>query len=310
MNIFLLILSLPTQNSTTRMRVWRALKSCGAAVLRDGVYTLPESTNKLGTLQSIADDVISNEGTALIFQAYSVSTLDIPALFDRREEYEALHAQIQQLNRELVIDKKEDVLKQSRKLRKNLQALIEIDFFPNQLKKEVSHHLHQLELAVARLGEPSEPIFIEGTIPKLNIQNFQNQVWATRQRPWVDRLASAWLIKRFIDPAATILWIKTPEDCPANALGFDFDGATFSHIDHYVTFEVLLHSFSLETPALKRLANVIHFLDVGGIQPTEAAGIESVLQGLRSSISDDDQLLLLAGHIFDGLHSNFQGETT
>jgi hypothetical protein len=310
MDLYLLILSLPTQNSSTRMRVWRALKSCGAAVLRDGVYVLPDSISTLGNMQSIADDVISNEGTALIFQAQALSALDIPALFDRREDYEALHAQIQKLSTELIIDKKEDALKQSRKLRKHLQALIEIDFFPSELQLQISHRLHQLELTIARLGEHHEPVFIEGSIPRLKVENFQNQVWATRQRPWVDRLASAWLIKRFIDPAATILWLETPEDCPANALGFDFNGAMFSHVDHYVTFEVLMHRFSLETPALKQLANIVHFLDVGGIQPTEAAGIERVLQGLRSSITDDDQLLLLAGHLFDGLHSSFQGKTT
>lgn len=309
MNLYLLVLSLPTQNSTARMRVWRALKNCGAAVLRDGVYALPESTNTLGTLQSIADDVISNEGTAIIFQANAISALDIPALFDRKEEYQALHAQIQQLSTELIIDKKDDALKQSRKLRKNLQALIEIDFFPTQSQQQVNHELSSLEQAIARLGIHDEPTFAIGNITTLDLSAFQRRVWATRQRPWVDRLASAWLIKHFIDPAAKFLWLETPGDCPADAIGFDFDGATFSHIDHYVTFEVLMHSFSLETPALKRLAAVIHFLDTGGLQPTEAAGIESVLQGLRSSITDDDQLLLLAGHVFDGLHSSFQGET-
>lgn len=308
MKLYLLILSLPTQNSTARMRVWRALKSCGAAVLRDGVYVLPESDGKLETLYSIADDVITNEGAALIFQADAISKLDIPSLFDRREDYEALHNQIHQLSTELEIDKKDEALKQSRKLRKNLQALIDIDFFPNELRNQVSQHLNQLELTIARLGEHSEPVFTTDTVPQLKASDFQNHRWATRQRPWVDRLACAWLIKRFIDQQPEFIWLESPMDCPADAVGFDFDGATFSHVERLVTFEVLIESFSLKNPALKRIAEIVHFLDVGGLQPVEAIGIEKVLRGLQQNINDDDQLTTLSNYVFDGLYANFKGE--
>lgn len=94
-------------------------------------------------------------------------------------------------------------------------------------------------------------------------------------------------------------------DCPADALGFDFDGATFTHVGARVTFEVLLTSFGLETPALQRFGALVHFLDVGGVQPPEAAGIEGTLAGLRDTILDDDQLFALASHIFDGLLASF-----
>ena len=122
----------------------------------------------------------------------------------------------------------------------------------------------------------------------------------------MDRLASAWLIRRYIDPQAELLWLATPADCPAEALGFDFDGATFTHVGARVTFEVLLASFGLETPALQRIGTLVHFLDVGGVQPLEAVGIESTLAGLRDTILDDDQLLVLAGSIFDGLLASFE----
>lgn len=117
---------------------------------------------------------------------------------------------------------------------------------------------------------------------------------AERQRPWVDRLASAWLVRRFIDPQARIHWIASPQECPADALGFDFDGATFSHVGSRVTFEVLLASFGLEQPALARLGLLVHYLDVGGIEPAESAGVESILAGLREALCDDDQLLAAA----------------
>jgi hypothetical protein len=100
------------------------------------------------------------------------------------------------------------------------------------------------------------------------------------------------LIKRFIDPQARILWLAHPADCPPDALGFDFDGATFSHMGSRVTFEVLASSFGLqEQTAIAQLGLLVHYLDVGGIQPPEAAGIEGVLYGMRESIQDDDQLL-------------------
>jgi hypothetical protein len=137
------------------------------------------------------------------------------------------------------------------------------------------------------------------------VAQHQGRVWATRQCPWVDRLASAWLIRRFIDPHAQLVWIANAADCPPDALGFDFDGAAFSHVGSRVTFEVLLASFALAGPALTRMGQLVHYLDVGGVQPSEAPGVESVLAGLRDTLHDDDQLLAHACHIFDGLLATF-----
>ena len=167
-----------------------------------------------------------------------------------------------------------------------------------------------MELTIARLGEVNEPKAIQAHIQHLDKGNYQNRIWATRKRPWIDRLASAWLIKTFIDTSPIFIWLETPTDCPEDAFGFDFDDATFSHVNHWVTFEVLLHSFDLETPALKKIAEIVHFLDVGGNEPAEALGIEKILQGLRSTITDDDQLLHLSNHIFDGLYADFQRNLT
>jgi hypothetical protein len=121
----------------------------------------------------------------------------------------------------------------------------------------------------------------------------------------VDRLASAWLIRRFIDQQARLLWLDNPTDCPTDALGFDFDGARFSHVGSRVTFEVLAASFGLDQTAVARLGLLVHYLDVGGVRPPEAAGIESVLAGMRESLSNDDELLLAASSVFDGLLASF-----
>ncbi|MEL1301505.1 chromate resistance protein ChrB domain-containing protein, partial [Streptococcus pneumoniae] len=86
--------------------------------------------------------------------------------------------------------------------------------------------------------------------------------------------------------------------------------AQFTHINNLVTFEVLMHSFELQNPALNKIAEIVHFLDVGGNEPAEALGIEKILQGLRSTITNDDQLLYLSNHIFDGLYADFQRNLT
>ncbi|AZN68427.1 chromate resistance protein [Acinetobacter haemolyticus] len=307
MNISLLISSLPTQNTTTRMRVWRALKASGAVTLRDGVYILPAEHSK--KFDAIADDLISENGNAYIFQTVAVENLDIAKIFNRKEEYDMLYQQISQLRQELNQSNKKELLKQIRKLRKQLDALIDIDYFPTEAKQQTLRELNTVEQAILRFGEIDEPNNLQGHLQTFHIDNFQNQIWATRKRPWIDRLASAWLIQNFIDPNANFLWLETPSDCPKSALGFDFDGAKFSHIEHLVTFEVLLHSFSLhEQKALNKIAAIVHFLDVGGVEPPEASGIEKVIQGLRNKITDDDQLLELSNYIFDGLYANFLRE--
>jgi hypothetical protein len=122
----------------------------------------------------------------------------------------------------------------------------------------------------------------------------------------VDRVASAWLIRRFIDPQAHFLWLDAPADCPPEALGFDFDHATFTHIGDRVTFEVLLASFALEQDrGLMRLGAMVHALDVGGGFVPEAAGFEAMLAGARRHADDDDQLLVAMGAVLDALYAHF-----
>ncbi|MEC8567215.1 MAG: chromate resistance protein ChrB domain-containing protein, partial [Pseudomonadota bacterium] len=256
----------------------------------------------------IANDVISEQGAAYVFHADQPINLELAPFFNRKEEYDALYKQLSELRDRQNKDEKKELLKQVRKLRKSIDALVEIDYYPDETQAQVLNELSSLELSIARLGEVNEPIAIQAHIQLLDKASYQNRTWATRKRPWIDRLASAWLIKTFIDASPKSIWLETPSDCPKGAFGFDFDGATFSHINHWVTFEVLLHSFDLETPALKKIAEIVHYLDVGGIEPPEAIGIEKVIQGIRSQISDDDQLFALSNHIFDGLYANLSRE--
>lgn len=301
----ILITSLPTGNATVRQRAWRALKASGAAVLRDGVYLMPDRDACRTTLDGLAAGVRDGGGTALVLRAEEPDGANFTDLFDRSDDYAALLAEVTQARKALTASTAQDTVKLVRRLRKTFAALARIDFFPGEARQQVDSGLRDLELATARTLSPDEPQNAEGKIQPRSIAQYQGRVWATRQRPWVDRLASAWLIRRFIDPQARIVWLASPDDRPPDALGFDFDGATFSHVDGRVTFEVLMESFALQQPALARLGLLVHYLDVGGVQAAEAAGVQSVLAGLRDVAGDDDQLLAYAGNVFDGLFTAF-----
>lgn len=306
MKWILLIISLPTENATVRMRAWRALKASGAVVLRDGVYLMPESGSCRVNMEAIATDVLSAGGTSMLLRVEEPEQANFASLFDRNEDYALLLTEVDQAIQALSADTLQESIKQARRLRKAFASVAEIDFFPDEAQRQADSAVQELELKIARALAPDEPHPVSSQINKLSVTAYQGRIWATRGRPWVDRLACSWLIRRFIDVNATILWLASPSDCPADALGFDFDGASFSHVGNRVSFEVLMESFALETPALKQLGALVHYLDVGGVQPPESVGIESVLAGMHAAITDDDQLLLAASAVFDGLLASFQ----
>jgi hypothetical protein len=297
MKMLLLILSLPTENATARMRAWRALKASGAAVLRDGVYVLPEEHG--AGLAGIAEDVVRSGGQAWLLQA-AAGEHDFAALFDRSADYARL---AQEIDAALATAGSEQA-RLARKLHKAHAALVAIDFFPGEAQRQLAARLADLDRQVAG---PDEPMAARGAVPRLDPADYQGRLWATRARPWVDRLASAWLIHRFIDREARFLWLATPADCPQDALGFDFDGASFTHVGDWVSFETLLHAFGLaQEPGLEKLARIVHYLDVGGLPAPAAAGLETLLAGMRAAIADDDALLAAASASLDYFHSTLK----
>jgi len=307
-NWIALILGLPTANATERMRAWRALKASGAAVLRDGAYLLPDTDFCREVLASVERDILAINGTAYVLPVVDPDGERFIELFDRSDDYSKLRAEIEECRAQLCPENALASTKRIRKLRKAYDQIVSTDYFPGKPKQQLDSALQELETAVSRALSADEPHSRDAPITALTLGDYQGRIWATRKRPWVDRLACAWLIRRFIDPQAQILWLNTPQDCPVDALGFDFDDATFSHVGNRVTFETLQASFEIQETGLSRIAALVHYLDVGGIQPVEAAGIERVLAGLRETITHDDHLLAAASAIFDGLLAGFVKE--
>ncbi|WAK00282.1 chromate resistance protein ChrB domain-containing protein [Methylobacter sp. YRD-M1] len=308
------IVSLPTRNAAGRMRVWRALKALGCGVLRDGVYLLPYHPEFRQTLQLQAEDVAAGGGNAHIL-ALNSETDEQQALFehffDRSADYAKLVEGVRQTaDMCLQTEDPAKLQKQVHRLRKDFEAIALQDFFPGAAQEQTAAALEDLEHAVHERLVPDEPHAVQQQIKRLQPQDYQHRIWATRQRPWIDRLASAWLIRRFIDSEARIIWLRAPADCPAEALGFDFDGAVFTHVGAKITFEVLLASFGLtKDAALNRIGALVHYLDAGGIPVLEAVGLETLMSGMRQRWTDDDKLLAEAEKIFDAFYQAFQEPT-
>ena len=293
------------------MRVWRALKALGCSVLRDGVYLLPHRPEFRQAFQIQAEEVRDFGGNAhvLLFDSEDQEQQSLfEALFDRSDDYAKLLEMIRQTAQELDADDLSQVQRRVLRLRKDFEIVARLDFFPNIASEQVASVLDDLEQAISERMSPGEPSAVQRRIRLLESQDYQGRIWATRQRPWVDRLASAWLIRRFIDAEARFIWLEMPEDCPSEALGFDFDSAAFTHTGAKVTFEVLLASFGLtEDKALNRIGLLVHFLDVGGIPVPEAAGLETLIGGMRQRWTNDDELLAETEKIFDAFYQAFSG---
>lgn len=309
------IVTLPTQNSSGRMRVWRALKTLGCGVLRDGVYLLPYRPEFRQTLQLQAENVIAGGGSAHILVLDSANQDQqtvFENLFDRSSDYAKLVESIRQTD--YLNLQSEDLIKlqkQIHRLRKEFEAIALQDFFSSAAREQTTVALEDLEHAVNERISPAEPHAVQHRIKRLQYKDYHNKMWATRQRPWIDRLASAWLIRRFIDPKSRFIWLSTPDDCPVEALGFDFDGAVFTHVGAKVTFEVLQTSFGLtKDAALNRIGALVHYLDVGGIPVLESVGLETLINGMRQRWTDDDELLAETEKIFDAFYQAFLGSNT
>jgi hypothetical protein len=304
-----LILSLQTAQPKLRMRLWRALKALGCATLRDGVYMLPADGRRESALQQLAEEIRREDGSAYVLRMETTTPAEHEECrrqFDRSADYAALCQEIEEFQASLAGLEAAAMRRQLRHLQRGLEQLGAIDFFPGEALQQTAARLATAQAAAQALFAPGEPNPASQEIPRLRREDYQGRRWATRQRPWVDRLACAWLIRRFIDPQARMLWLEKPEDCPPDALGFDFDGAAFSHSGHRVSFETLLAAFGLETDAaLQRIGNLAHFLDVGGLPAPEAAGLESLLRGMRLKSVNDDELSAAAALVFDGLYADF-----
>lgn len=301
----LVVATLPTEIPAARMRVMRTFESLGAAVIRDGVFLLPETPANRQAVERLVEYITINSGTA---QALKAAPLDAThhdsfcRLFDRSSKYEELTKTVESLRVGFGFADPGAISRVLHKQRREFEAIAALDYFPTSARERAQAALAAAEAEVRNLLFPVQTAPGERTSEK-----FLGRLWATRHPLWADRLACSWLIRRFVDPEATIVWLDKTQTCPPDALGFAFEGARFSNSETRITFEEMLVQLDMgKNSALSRIAGIVRFLEVRGGNPVpEAAGVQTLLQGAIRRSASDDELLGEAEKTFDLLYEAY-----
>ena len=300
----LCVASMPADDPATRMRVLRTLESLGTTVLREGVYLLPETEANRQSLETLAEYIVKTHGAAHVLRVSAASPAQREAfirLFDRSARYEDLIKTVESLSIGYGQSDPSAIARVLHKQRREFEAIAALDFFPTRTRELAQAALAKADAAVRRLLFPAGPQPGLGAGEKL-----LGRTWATRKPLWADRLACAWLIRRFVDPEARLLWLEKSETAPPEAIGFGFEGAHFTNSEDRVTYEQMLASFKLgDNPALAKIGGIVHFLEIRGTTVPEAAGVQTLLQGALRRSPSERHLLGEVEKTFDLLYEAY-----
>lgn len=314
----LIFYSVPSQPVSSRVKIWRKLAKAGAVQLKGAVYILPATEEHEEFLQWLIGEVKSMGGDGAFVRTAEVKTMteaDIRRLFTAQadEEYSRLEKALDVLERKIQSMRKgtksEDgkhLADQVAKFTKEFEGVAKRDFFGSSTGQAMKKRLHAVEVALRDAGKkaPEEA----ASIMSRRTQDYQGKIWATRKNPFVDRMASAWLIKRFIDPKASFSFIDERDIASLDnpMVGFDVRGAAFTHVGELCTFEVLIKSFGIKNKVVKKIAEIVHDLDVKDDKygKPEAAGVEDILAGIRKTAKNDDDGLERGMAAFEMLYQS------
>jgi hypothetical protein len=303
--LLLLIVSLPPSPSSLRVRVWRRLRALGAVALKRTVYLLPDTPDNYEQFQWLGQEIQRERGETILLrvdQIENLSRADLVRLFHeaRDPEYRQLAVRYRKLMQAL--ERKSAGARVDRdlaQLQKEFEKIRELDFFDAPGRAEVERLREVIDMRKRPSEEPARP-----DRPKLDLRALRGRQWVTRPRPQVDRLASAWLIKRFIDPEATFVF-AAPTEFPPDAIPFDTPGAELSHHGNDCTFETLLKRAGMRDRRLTHLAEIVHEADLrdGKFPRDEARGIDLAIRGFLAANSDDHDVLTHGLALFEGLYA-------
>jgi hypothetical protein len=311
----LFVHQLPANPSSLRVRTWRRLQQVGALAVKQAVYALPDSPNAREDFEWLKTEVEAAGGQVSVFVADTVDTWSNDALVEefrrsREEAYTALARDAEQVLRRLGTGQQPRRKTPSRRVlqqyRERLAAIERVDFFGSAGRDRVIALIRHIEERAT--VKPRNSIgAAQSEVPT----SYHARLWVTRPRPGVDRMASAFLIKRFVDPEARFDFVADREAAPDGSIPFDMFGVEFTHRGELCTFEVLCETFQLKDSALARMATIVHDLDLknGRFGAHEASTIGTVIEGLRLTRSDDHELLADGMTLFEALYRAFTQET-
>jgi hypothetical protein len=302
-----LLFNLPAKQSSDRVKFWRRLKKFGTIQLKSSTYVLPDEPVHYERFQWIAKEIVDAGGEATLVRVKDIEGmpyLAVVALFNdaRSRDYDELVEPLNLLIKDTKTRKEFPVsfANQLRKLSQRFHEIRDIDYFESSRGEDLQRLLQKAE----SLGPPRKR---PETKERLRIEDYRGKVWITRPRPEIDRVGSAWLIRKFIDAGAKFIFANSPSETPA-AIPYDMFEVEFSHHGDCCTFETLIERFGIRDRAVRRLAELIHDADLEDdkFHRLEGFGIEQIFKGLAKQGLTDHEILSKGFECFEALYAQFK----
>lgn len=313
--------TVPAKPVNNRIKLWRRLAQAGAVPLKGAVYILPYSEEHQEFFQWLITEVQSLGGGGFFAKVDRIENMrdeDIIALFDGHleREYRSIEKALSHFETKLAATRKGGKELEATVMRNQLrrheheyELLKKRDFFSSPLGKQIGKRISALATETARLaGAGTAKTHLAPSVPVRNADAYRHKTWVTRRKPFVDRMASAWLIRRFVDDKAQFDFADDSREGPGKGdkVTFDMRDADFTHTGDLCTFEVLLKSFGLKHHGLARIAEIVHELDIRDdkYRTPEAKGIEEILTGISKTAGSDHDALEKGMAIFEMLYAS------
>jgi hypothetical protein len=312
----LLIHQIPPKPNYFRVKIWRRLQRLGAVAVKNTVYVLPKNEQTQEDFQWVVREIMQGGGEATLCEARFVEGLsdnEVAGLFQaaRSSDYHQIAEQARRITKSLPANLtiKDDRRAQAEtdldRLKRRLAEVIAIDFFDAPGREGAEGLLSGIE---SRL-HPAAAQSRRGTPATAQLEEFHGGTWVTRKGIHVDRMASAWLIRRFVDSEARFKFVPARGYRPeAGELRFDMFEAEFTHESDHCTFEVMIERLGLADPALRPIAEIVHDIDLKDSKfgRPETTGIDRLVAGIAMAQKDDEARLARASTLFDDLYEYFK----
>jgi len=314
----LLLHQIPTKPAYFRVKIWRRLNAIGAVAIKGAVYALPAGDQSREDFEWLLKEIIEGGGEAMIWEATllaGMSDQEVRELFNaaRDDEYTDIIKVVRKLDAALVAMPSANVSEaaaQLKRLMSRRDTIVAIDFFGANGREAADGILEALEARLSTLEIAVQEGVVDGRQKEAPMSmSLKGRTWVTRQDVHVDRIASAWLIRRYIDSEAQFKFVQAKNyTLLADELRFDMFEAEFTHEGDMCTFEVLLSRFALREPALVAIGQVVHDIDLkdNKFGREETAGIKALIAGVCVSTSSDEERLTRGGAVFDVLFESFR----
>jgi hypothetical protein len=305
----LLIHQLPARPLYLRAQVRRRLAQVGALPLKNSVYVLPDRPACLEDFQWIAQEAVAGGGDASVCRAEFIGHTTATELRARfraaaRERFQPIKTELEQRSSELRRRRRTASDADLSRVQRMADEAARLDFFDSEYGQEV----RTLMTAVKKLLRPPSSKTRRDDAKGANLKG---RVWVTRRDPHIDRLATAWLIRRFVDPAARFRFVDPAGGAVRSGeRSFDMVGADFTHEGDRCSFETMCQRRGLKDAALQQLAEIVHDLDLkdGKFGRPDAAGVQRLVDGLAAAHADSAARVSAALPIFDALFAAFGGQ--